>query len=163
MPHQGANDPRPADRDSTVAQQVFAPRRSTSAVAATGSGITALTGDVTASGSGSVAATAPRLNASAPAFSATPTLDTTTASVFTPSAMTANITALNFSGTGPKVVVALLQDATGGRTVTAGASIDFGGDVPNLSGINATASGYTYLGFVYHPTTAKFRLVAISK
>lgn len=98
-----------------------------------------------------------------PAFSATPTIDTSAAEVIYFGALTANVTAFNLSGTRAKVIVAFVQDGTGSRTVTAGTSIDFGTDIPDLTGIRATASTYTYVGFVYHPTTAKFRVVAISK
>lgn len=100
----------------------------------------------------------------APAFSATPTIDTTAAEVIYFGALTANVTAFNLSGTRPKVIVCFVQDATGGRTVTAGTSIDFGtgSGLTNLSGIASAPSAYTYCGFVYNPTTAKFRLVAIS-
>ena len=70
---------------------------------------------------------------------------------------------LNLSGTRPKVIVCFVQDGTGGRTVTAGSSIDFGTEITDLSGVNATLSTYTYVGFVYNPTTTKFRVVAISK
>ena len=98
-----------------------------------------------------------------PAFSATPTLDTTASEVIYFGDLTANVTAFNLSGTRPKVVVAFKQDATGGRTVTAGTSIDFGTDIPDLTGIRSTLSTYTYVGFVYHPTTTKYRVVALSK
>jgi len=99
----------------------------------------------------------------APAFSATPTLSTTAAGVIYFGALTANVTAFNLSGTRPKVVVCFVQDGTGGHTVTAGSSIDFGTDIADLSDINTTAGAYTYVGFVYNPTTAKFRVVALAK
>lgn len=104
-----------------------------------------------------------RLKKASPSFSATPTLDTTTGQVLFFGALTANVTAFNLSGASPKTIVCFVQDATGGRTVIAGASIDFGTDIPDLTGIRATASTYTYVGFVYNPTTAKFRVVALSK
>lgn len=100
---------------------------------------------------------------SSPAFSATPTLSTTDSEVIYFGALTANVTAFNLSGTRPKVIVCFVQDGTGARTVTAGTSIDFGTDIPDLSGIASGAGAYTYVGFVYNPTTAKFRVVAISK
>ena len=99
----------------------------------------------------------------APAFSATPTIDTTAAELIYFGALTANVTAFNLAGTRAKVIVAFKQDGTGGRTVTAGTSIDFGADIPNLAALAATANAYTYVGFIYHPTTAKFRVVALSK
>jgi hypothetical protein len=100
---------------------------------------------------------------SSPSFSATPTLDTTGAEVIYFNALTANVTSFNLSGARAKVIVCFVQDGTGGRTVTAGTSIDFGSEITDLSGIHAAASAYTYVGFVYNPTTTKFRVVAISK
>ena len=104
-----------------------------------------------------------RLKKASPAFSATPTLDSTTGQVLFFGALTANVTAFNLSGLAPKTIVCFTQDVTGGRTVTAGTSIDFGTDIPDLSGLATAANAVTYVGFVYNPTTAKYRVVAISK
>lgn len=134
-----------------------------------------LTADVTGTlplangGTGGATAAAARsslgLNSltTSPAFSATPTLDTTDSEVIYFGDLTANVTAFNLSGTRPKVIVAFRQDATGGRTVTAGTSIDFGVDIPNLTGISTAANAYTYVAFLYHPTTTKYRPVMITK
>jgi hypothetical protein len=97
------------------------------------------------------------------AFSAAPTIPTAGVAVLYFGELTANVTDFNLSDTGPKVVVVFKQNGTGGYTVTAGSSIDFGTEIPDLSGIAAGAGAYTYVGFVYHPTTTKFRVVAISK
>ncbi len=101
---------------------------------------------------------------SSPAFSATPTISTTDSEIIYFGALTANVTAFNLSGTRPKVIVCFVQDGTGLHTVTAGTSIDFGTatGLTDLSGIASAASAYSYVGFVYNPTTTKYRLVAIS-
>lgn len=66
---------------------------------------------------------------SAPAFSATPTfsladISVKSPTVFEPGAMTANVTAVTFTNksAGAKFDIVWLQDGTGGRTVTYGAS-----------------------------------------
>lgn len=103
-----------------------------------------------------------RPKSASPAFSATPTLATGTGRVLYFGELTANVTAFNLSGTEPLTTVVFKQDATGSRTVTAGTSIDFGATITNLAGIASAANAYTYVTFAYHPTTAKFRPIALS-
>jgi hypothetical protein len=99
---------------------------------------------------------------SSPGFSATPTLDTDAAEVFYLT-LTGNVTDLEFIGTRSKVIVVFTQDGTGGHTVAAGSSISFGTDIPDLTGLAAGANAVTAVGFVYHPATSTFRVVALSK
>ncbi len=98
---------------------------------------------------------------SSPAFSAAPTLPPTDVIYF--GALTANVTAFNLSGTQPRVQVWFTQDATAGRTVTAGSSIEFGIDIPSLAGIASGANASTLVGLNYNPITSKYRVVAILK
>ncbi len=72
---------------------------------------------------------------------------------------------LSFTGQRAKIIVCVQQDSTGGHVVTAdGSKIDFGtmAGLTDLSGVSAEPNSYTYLGFVYHPMTNKYRLVAVS-
>lgn len=98
---------------------------------------------------------------SSPAFSATPTL--APADVIYFGVLTANVTAFNISGSKPRVQVWFTQNGAGGFTVTAGTSIEFGTDIPNLTGIAGGANASTLIGFNYNPITGKYRVVAIAK
>ena len=71
---------------------------------------------------------------------------------------------INLSGgvDGQKLLIEIIQDATGGRVATLGTGIAYGSDITSYTG-NTTASKTDILGFEYNSATSKFRLIAVAK
>lgn len=109
----------------------------------------------------------------APSFSATPTISLADISVKSPctvqpGALTANVTAVTFSNksAGARFAIAWLQDATGGRTVTYGASV--GGIAPcqidpaasqtTIQEFFIGSDGTTVNGAGCHTTSSNFQI-----
>lgn len=112
--------------------------------------LTVAAADCSAGGGGSVFTGS---TAAAPAFSATPTFSLADISVkspilFQPGAMTANVTAVTFTNktAGAEFYLAWLQDGTGGRTVTYGASV--AGSPACQVDIDPTANSTTIQHFI---------------
>lgn len=77
--------------------------------------------------------------------------------------LTGNLT-LGFTGgvDGQKVLVELIQDATGSRIVTMGSSVAYGTDISAFAA-TTTPSKKDVLGFIYSSAAAKYLLVAVAK
>lgn len=97
------------------------------------------------------------------AYAATVTPNAATTDVLNIGALTGNITLANPSGTpvdGQNLRIRMLQDATGGRTVSFGTSYAFGTDVTSAM-IPTTASAKWELLFTWNATDSKWRASAI--
>ncbi len=94
------------------------------------------------------------------AYATSLTLDADTGDIITVGALTANPT-IDFIGTRARVIVRVTQDATGGRTITWGASVTYLAGVATIA-INPAANGQTILTFLYNSTTVKYDIVASS-
>lgn len=94
------------------------------------------------------------------AYAATRTIDCSVGDTFNIGALTGNIT-LAFSGgtDGQKILVNLVQDSTGGRTLTLGSEVAFSEDLPSVT-MSTGANKGDVLGLVYHGASAKYRLVS---
>jgi ethanolamine utilization microcompartment shell protein EutS len=114
-------------------------------VVMTSGDLTLTDGDLVVNGS---ARTVPE----AVAFSATPTFDAATSNVFTLGAMTANITdvTINNPTDGQSILIRLVQDGTGGRTVTLPSTIKAAGAV------DTGANRATLLAITYFSTSSKW-------
>lgn len=71
---------------------------------------------------------------------------------------------LGFTGgiDGQKHVVNLIQDGTGGRTMTFDSSVRVSSDLPTPT-LSTGASKVDRLGFIYNATAAKYDFVAVTK
>jgi len=96
------------------------------------------------------------------AFSASLTLDTRTAQIFNVT-LTGTLTLDLSNGLdGQLVIVRLIQDATGNRTVAFGTSIRVSEDLPNPT-LSTAVAKTDYLGFRYNSAATKFDYVGFIK
>jgi hypothetical protein len=77
--------------------------------------------------------------------------------------LTGNVT-FTFSGAvdGQRLILEVIQDATGGRTVTWPAAVVFGTDITSYVP-SSTGLLRDFIGLVYNATTAKYYLVSVSR
>ena len=76
--------------------------------------------------------------------------------------LTGNVTSLVFTGgvDGQKIIIELLQDAAGSRTVAFGSSFRFGTDLTAIT-LTTTANKLDRVGVIYNATAAKFDVVSM--
>ncbi len=63
---------------------------------------------------------------------------------------------------GQRILIRILQDATGGRVITLDTKYRLGTDIPTLV-LTTTPNKVDYIGFVYNLTADKWDLVAVTK
>lgn len=63
---------------------------------------------------------------------------------------------------GQKCVLELLQDVTGGRSVTWGSTVRFGSDLPSIT-LSAAGGALDRIGFIYNAADGKYDVVALSR
>lgn len=77
-----------------------------------------------------------------------------------------NITTMNFNNpsNGQKIILELIQDATGGRTIVWPSSIRFSNDILSTHFVPSSASNSkSFFGLIYNEVNLKFDAVAFSR
>lgn len=96
-------------------------------------------------------------------YAATISADVTNVDVIRIS-LTGNVTSLGFTGgkDGQKIIVELIQDATGSRTVAFDSSVRFGTDLTSVT-LTTTASKKDRIGLIYDGVASKYDVIAFVK
>lgn len=104
----------------------------------------------------------PRIG-SATATSSSVTVDVTGKDVFRLT-LQANVTTMTLSGAvdGQRVVLEVIQDDTGGHTITWPSNVRFGTDITSIA-LTTTASKTDRVGLIYNSTANKYDVVAFIK
>lgn len=92
-------------------------------------------------------------------FATSLTLDAARADIFDLT-LTGDAT-IGFTGgeDGQSVMVRVKQDATGGRSITWGAMVRVGSDIPSVP-LSSAAGKTDYVGLIYHATDDKYDIVS---
>lgn len=91
------------------------------------------------------------------------TVDVTSKKVFRLT-LQSNVTTMTLTGAvdGQKVLLEVIQDATGSRLITWPSNVAFGTDLTSIT-LTTTASKTDIIGLVYHAGTSKYRVLAFTK
>lgn len=78
--------------------------------------------------------------------------------------LTGNISSLDFTGAidGQKIILELIQDGTGGKTVAFGSSFRFGTDITSVT-LTSTAGKKDRIGLIYDGVASKYDIIAVTK
>lgn len=99
------------------------------------------------------------------AYASTVTLDCALYDVFEIGTLTGDIT-VNFTGAvnAQRIEVMLVQDATGGRSITWDTDVTYGGDLTSENTASAEAPNKTdHYGFRFHESSGKYRMIACAR
>lgn len=100
---------------------------------------------------------------SATASSSSVTVDVTNKDVFRLT-LQSNVTTMTLTGgaDGQRVVLEVIQDGTGSRTITWPSNVRFGTDITSIT-LTTTASKTDRIGLIYNSTASKYDVVAFVK
>lgn len=96
-------------------------------------------------------------------FSATPTINWAEVDVARIT-MTGNITTTTMTGAldGQKMILELIQDSTGGRTISFGSNVRFGTDLTSIT-LSTAANKMDRVGLIYNSAASKYDVIAFVK